>query len=88
MAPNLVCISFAFINKKKVTLIGFVALILCYSLTLYHCPEVQGEMPQWIYIANIALLFWYQTLDAIDGKQARRTKSSSPLGELFDHGKL
>jgi len=28
----------------------------------------------------------YQSLDAIDGKQARRTKSSTPLGELFDHG--
>lgn len=25
-------------------------------------------------------------MDAIDGKQARRTNSSSPLGELFDHG--
>lgn len=24
--------------------------------------------------------------DGIDGKHARRTKSSSPLGELFDHG--
>lgn len=31
-------------------------------------------------------LFIYQSLDAIDGKQARRTNSSSPLGELFDHG--
>jgi hypothetical protein len=28
----------------------------------------------------------YQTLDAIDGKQARRTGTSSPMGELFDHG--
>ncbi|KAF7126599.1 hypothetical protein RHSIM_Rhsim11G0182800 [Rhododendron simsii] len=26
------------------------------------------------------------TFDAVDGKQARRTFSSSPLGELFDHG--
>lgn len=25
-------------------------------------------------------------LDGIDGKQARRTGSSGPLGELFDHG--
>lgn len=25
-------------------------------------------------------------LDGTDGKQARRTGSSSPLGELFDHG--
>jgi phosphatidylglycerophosphate synthase len=31
-------------------------------------------------------LFFYQSLDAIDGKQARRTNSQSPLGELFDHG--
>lgn len=31
-------------------------------------------------------LFIYQSLDAIDGKQARRTNSSSALGELFDHG--
>jgi len=28
----------------------------------------------------------YQTLDALDGKHARRTGNSSPLGELFDHG--
>ena len=31
-------------------------------------------------------LFIYQTLDAIDGKQARRIQCCSPLGELFDHG--
>lgn len=28
----------------------------------------------------------YQNLDNLDGKQARKTKSSSPLGMLFDHG--
>ena len=25
-------------------------------------------------------------MDAIDGKQARRTGTACPLGELFDHG--
>lgn len=30
-------------------------------------------------------LFLYQTFDAVDGSQARRTKQSGPLGELFDH---
>ncbi|KAH0753645.1 hypothetical protein KY290_023915 [Solanum tuberosum] len=30
--------------------------------------------------------YFNQTFDAVDGKQARRTNSSSPLGELFDHG--
>lgn len=31
-------------------------------------------------------IFMYQTLDAVDGKQARRTGQSGPLGQLFDHG--
>ena len=31
-------------------------------------------------------LWFYSTMDNIDGKQARRTGTSSPLGELFDHG--
>ncbi|XP_042693686.1 cholinephosphotransferase 1 isoform X3 [Centrocercus urophasianus] len=44
------------------------------------------EAPSWAYILGALGLFIYQSLDAIDGKQARRTNSSSPLGELFDHG--
>lgn len=31
-------------------------------------------------------MFLYQTFDAVDGSQARRTHQSGPLGELFDHG--
>jgi cytidyltransferase-like protein len=37
-------------------------------------------------LISAVLIFFYQTLDAIDGKHARRTKNSSPLGEIFDHG--
>lgn len=33
----------------------------------------------------IAGVFWYQTIDAIDGKHARRTDNCSPLGQLLDH---
>lgn len=43
-------------------------------------------MPRLAYFACGLGIIFYQTLDAIDGKQARRTGSSSPLGELFDHG--
>lgn len=44
------------------------------------------KLPAWsLFLCSIGL-FAYQSLDAIDGKQARRTKSSTPLGELFDHG--
>jgi ethanolaminephosphotransferase len=31
-------------------------------------------------------LWMYSTMDNVDGKQARRTGTSSGLGELFDHG--
>ncbi|KAI8533071.1 hypothetical protein RHMOL_Rhmol11G0267600 [Rhododendron molle] len=37
-----------------------------------------------MFLVTSALLGY--TFDAVDGKQARRTFSSSPLGELFDHG--
>ncbi|KAJ8295963.1 putative CDP-alcohol phosphatidyltransferase class-I family protein C22A12.10 [Rhodotorula toruloides] len=42
--------------------------------------------PRWLYWTFAVGLFMYQSLDAIDGKQARRTGTSGPLGELFDHG--
>ena len=44
------------------------------------------QVPSWSLHLNGLGLFVYQTLDAVDGKQARRTGTSSPLGELFDHG--
>jgi ethanolaminephosphotransferase len=34
----------------------------------------------WVYLFGAFALFMYQTLDAIDGKQARRTGTSGPLG--------
>lgn len=43
---------------------------------------------RWIFLSWAVGLFLYQSLDAIDGKQARRTGTSSPLGEMFDHGEL
>lgn len=36
-------------------------------------------------IRNYPCLY-FCCVDGVDGKQARRTNSSTPLGELFDHG--
>lgn len=70
------------------TLLGFVAIIASYLLMAFYCPSIQESAPRWVYLFLAISLFWYQTMDALDGKQARRTSSSSPLGELFDHGKF
>ncbi|KAG1666344.1 Choline/ethanolaminephosphotransferase 1 [Nymphon striatum] len=52
----------------------------------YDYLEHIRKPPWWTCVLAAVGLFMYQSLDAVDGKQARRTKSSSPLGELFDHG--
>ena len=44
------------------------------------------ELPRWTYLLTAIGIFVFQTFDGIDGKQARRTNSSTPLGQLFDHG--
>nr|XP_014285945.1 cholinephosphotransferase 1 isoform X2 [Halyomorpha halys]XP_014285946.1 cholinephosphotransferase 1 isoform X2 [Halyomorpha halys] len=74
VAPNLITIVGLFIN------------IITTLVLVWYCPDAKTEAPRWAYILCALGLFAYQSLDAIDGKQARRTGSSSPLGELFDHG--
>lgn len=59
-----------------------VLIIICVVPDLLYTDET----PRWIYFSFAAGLWLYSTLDNMDGKQARRTGTSSPLGELFDHG--
>jgi len=76
------------IAPNLITLIGTLAIFFNYSLVAYYCPDfiVTNETPRWLYLSCAFSLFWYQTMDNLDGRQARRTKTSSQLGELFDHG--
>ncbi|EGC30308.1 hypothetical protein DICPUDRAFT_83742 [Dictyostelium purpureum] len=80
---NLLPKSFA---PNLVTLFGFISIIVSYLVTLYYMPQMSGEAPKWLYLFNAFCIFIYQTMDAVDGKQARRVNASSGLGELFDHG--
>lgn len=71
---------------NMVTLLGLVAVLFNLATLLYYSPDLAAACPSWVYYTFAAGLFTYTSLDAIDGKQARRTGTSSPLGELFDHG--
>ena len=45
-----------------------------FFIAVYYCGlEGTGEAPSWVYFNLAFSLFVYQTMDAIDGKQARRT---------------
>ncbi|KMT17770.1 hypothetical protein BVRB_2g035170 isoform B [Beta vulgaris subsp. vulgaris] len=69
-----------------ITLTGLMFLTTSALLGYLYSPRLDLPPPRWVHFMHGLLLFLYQTFDAVDGKQARRTNSSSPLGELFDHG--
>ncbi|KAF1809960.1 Choline/ethanolaminephosphotransferase [Eremomyces bilateralis CBS 781.70] len=74
MAPNLI------------TLSGFSFVVINFLTLLWYTPGLDTDCPPWVYASWSIGLFLYQTFDAVDGTQARRTGQSGPLGELFDHG--
>ncbi|XP_060793602.1 ethanolaminephosphotransferase 1 isoform X2 [Neoarius graeffei] len=80
LAPNLI------------TFTGFMFLVLnfailsFYDFDFYASAAGHSHVPSWVWIAAGLFNFLAYTLDGVDGKQARRTNSSTPLGELFDHG--
>jgi len=75
------------VAPNTLTLIGFIhsltPVILCFSIGGLN---LVGKVPSWILFLNAYCYFAYRMLDEMDGKQARRTGNSSPLGLLFDHG--
>eukprot|EP01083_Nonionella_stella_P288078 980499_1 len=74
------------VAPNAITFVGGIQYILSTFVLSTHCPDFETSVETWLYYMLGVSLFVYQTMDAIDGKQARRTKQSSPLGQLFDHG--
>nr|XP_039253659.1 choline/ethanolaminephosphotransferase 1-like [Styela clava] len=74
------------IAPNTITIAGLIVNMASAFMIMFYSPTGTETAPSWIYLINAIGLFIYQALDAIDGKQARRTNTSSPLGELFDHG--
>ncbi|GJP49631.1 hypothetical protein CLOM_g8817 [Closterium sp. NIES-68] len=69
----------------NITFMGLCFVFLSVAISWYTSPDLLAHVPRPVIILFSLLLFLYQTFDAVDGKQARRTGSSSPLGELMDH---
>eukprot|EP01006_Ploeotia_vitrea_P011444 TRINITY_DN30431_c0_g1_i1.p1 TRINITY_DN30431_c0_g1~~TRINITY_DN30431_c0_g1_i1.p1 ORF type:complete len:488 (-),score=232.36 TRINITY_DN30431_c0_g1_i1:139-1602(-) len=74
------------VAPNVLTMCSLLHMALAASLFWYYCPRMDTAAPSWVYFVAVYCVFAYQSFDAIDGKQARRTGSSSPLGQLFDHG--
>lgn len=74
------------VAPNLLTFMGWLLVIASYTNMLRYDYTFKKIIPDGAFYFAGFCIFMYSTLDAIDGKQARRTKSSSPLGQLFDHG--
>ena len=88
------------VAPNTITLTGLVWMIASYVAMWYYLPALlltnnndsnnqdntDIVVPSWVFVLNAVAILIYQTLDNMDGKQARRIGASSPLGLLFDHG--
>jgi len=68
------------IAPNLLTFLGFMCAFLGFVIVILDV------IPPVSMIVCAVLFFLYQTLDGTDGKQARATRTSSQLGEIFDHG--
>ena len=73
-------------TPNMVTLTGLFCQILSIILIASYDLTFTTPLPTYVPIFCALMLFLAQTFDAIDGKHARNTKRSSPLGQLMDHG--
>ncbi|KAK7869581.1 hypothetical protein R5R35_003373 [Gryllus longicercus] len=83
------------IAPNVLTFVGFLFTVFNFIMFSYYDYYFYASsldhseippIPRWVWLAAAINIFLAYTLDGVDGKQARRTQTSGPLGELFDHG--
>lgn len=80
VAPNLLTFGGFLLTVVNFILIGY------YDWDFTAANTEPNPVPSWVWFLAAVNIFIAYTLDGIDGKQARKTGTSGPLGELFDHG--
>lgn len=87
LATKLVSFLPDWVAPNTITLLGFLHTVLPFFLLFTIADfDLLGDVPNWFFFVQAYCLFAYRMLDEMDGKQARQTGNSSPLGLLFDHG--
>lgn len=75
----------SWLAPNALTLLGLLVPLIQISVIGYLSVDFSQTLPHWVWLLCFSGLFWYQTIDAIDGKHARNTNNCSPLGQLLDH---
>ena len=70
------------LSPNAITLFGFAMQ----AFSTYLLAVSSSERVRVVLLVDALLSLLYVIVDSLDGKQARRLKRSSPLGQLLDHG--
>ncbi|KAJ3447240.1 ethanolaminephosphotransferase [Anaeramoeba flamelloides] len=65
---------------------GFGFVVISFIITWAYSPTFTEFVPRWVSYLSAGTTFLWLILDNCDGKQARKTKNESPVGQLLDHG--
>jgi ethanolaminephosphotransferase len=70
---------------NTITVAGFLVHVIG-TIILIMQGSFRDPAPTWSLMVYGITVFIYQTLDNVDGKQARKLGNSTPLGMIMDHG--
>jgi phosphatidylglycerophosphate synthase len=73
------------VAPNVLTVAGSLVVVGPTALAVLAAPTLRERVPRGLVALEIAAVVLFQLLDALDGKQARRTGTSSPLGSFLDH---
>ncbi len=69
-----------------ITIFGVMSLATGCLLIYLYDNTFNNVLPSFVYLYMVLMMWTSSTMDALDGKHARNTNRSSPLGQLIDHG--
>ena len=72
----------SYVAPNVISIVGLLVTLYGWNL----CYNFYNNNPVVIGVCTILCILTYMNLDAVDGIHARKTKNSSPVGELVDHG--
>jgi len=80
----------SWIAPNVLTFLGPLPLVIMATLNLslpneYTNPETGGTIYILLNVLSAFAVYWFLTMDNIDGKHARRIRCCSPLGDWLDH---
>jgi phosphatidylglycerophosphate synthase len=75
------------VAPNLLSLLGSAVIVASALYTIsFNSSAFTEDPPLWIWPVAASSVFLFEMVDSLDGKQARRTNSTTPLGQFFDYG--